>query len=37
MGRTKELYMEAHEKAIAAYLEAHPEADEEEAYEATSR
>jgi hypothetical protein len=35
MGRSKELYMEAHEAAIERYLEAHPEADEQEAYEAT--
>jgi hypothetical protein len=35
MGRSKELYIEAHEAAIEAYLEAHPDASEEEAYEAT--
>lgn len=36
MGRSKDLYMEAHERAIERYLEAHPDADEQEAYEATS-
>ena len=33
---SKELYMDAHEAAIERYLEEHPEADDEEAYEATS-
>ena len=33
---SKELYIEAHEEAIADYLEANPEATEEGAYEATA-
>ncbi len=36
MGRSKELYMAAHEAAIERYLEQHPDADEAEAYEATT-
>jgi hypothetical protein len=35
MGRTKELFIEHHERLIGDYLDAHPEADEEEAYNAT--
>lgn len=31
----KELFMQAHERAIAEYEEAHPDADWTEAYEAT--
>ena len=32
----KELYMAAHDELIANWLEDHPEASEEEAYEATA-
>ena len=33
---TKELFIEAHEELIAEYLEAHPDATESEAYDATA-
>lgn len=33
---SKEWFMAAHEQLIAEYLDAHPDADEEEAYEATA-
>lgn len=33
---SKELYIDAHEEAIADYLEEHPEATEAEAYESTA-
>lgn len=36
MSRTKDLYMDAHEAEMEAFLEANPEATDEEAYEATS-
>jgi hypothetical protein len=32
----KEFFIEAHEELIAEYLEDHPDATEDEAYEATS-
>ena len=32
----KELYIEAHERAIEEYMEEHPGATEEEAYDATA-
>lgn len=35
MSRVKELFIEQHERLIGEYLDAHPEADEAEAYEAT--
>lgn len=36
MGMMKELFIEAHEELIAEYLEQHPEASEQEAYDATA-
>lgn len=33
---SKDLYIEAHEAEMAEYLEANPDATDEEAYEATS-
>lgn len=36
MGLVKELYVEAHERAIEMYLEKHPDATEEQAYDATA-
>lgn len=33
---SKELFMAAHEQLIEEYLEAHPDATEDEAYEATA-
>ena len=36
MSRVKDLFIEQHERLMADYLDAHPEADEQEAYEATS-
>lgn len=36
MSAVKELYMEEHENAIEAYLEANPDATEEQAYDATA-
>lgn len=33
---SKELYIAAHEAEVEAYLEAHPDADWSEAYEATA-
>jgi hypothetical protein len=36
MGLVKELYVEAHERAIEMYLEEHPDATEEQAYDATA-
>ena len=35
MSRVKELFIEQHERVMGEYLEAHPEADEQEAYDAT--
>lgn len=35
MGQTKAPYVEAHEAAVERYLEANPDADWEDAYEAT--
>jgi hypothetical protein len=37
MSRVKDLYIEQHEKAMADYLEAHPEASDEEAYDSTAQ
>lgn len=36
MSRVKDLYIAAHEAEMAEYLDAHPDADEHEAYEATA-
>lgn len=36
MGQTKELYMAAHERLMEEYMEAHPDASDEEAYENTA-
>ena len=36
MSLVKSLYMAAHEAEIEAYMDSHPEATEEEAYDATS-
>ena len=36
MGAVKELFMDAHERAIGLYLEKHPNATEAEAYDATA-
>jgi hypothetical protein len=36
MGSVKEFYVEAHERAIEEYLEKHPNATEEQAYDATA-
>lgn len=33
---SKELYIQAHEELIDEYLEAHPDADDNEAYNATA-
>ena len=35
MSRVKEIFMEQHERLIGEYLDAHPNADEQEAYDAT--
>ena len=35
MGFCKDLFMDAHEAAVEQYLEEHPEADWQDAYEAT--
>jgi hypothetical protein len=32
----KELFIEAHEELVTEYLEAHPDASEQEAYDATA-
>lgn len=36
MGKMKELWMAAHEKLIEEYMELHPNATDEEAYDATA-
>ena len=36
MGGSKSLYMAAHEAAVEQYMEEHPDADWQDAYEATS-
>jgi hypothetical protein len=35
MSRVKDLFIEQHERLMSDYLDAHPGADEEEAYDAT--
>lgn len=36
MGKMKDMFIEAHEELIGEYLEQHPEASEDEAYDKTA-